>query len=229
MEESKRSLLGWTCKYCTWKNVVVSPLCTMCKLQRDNRWKCEIKGCNQINVNTSQCGSCLWWNTELLMEKPKWMRNEDDSWDCMVCTFRNEPNNIYCQTCNTGPDSMHLDNLKHPINWRKTSHTVNEAKHEESEENPKYNDATIEKFNKFKEDWYSKPSENLEYKSFLRSNQVDEPYQKISSIDFSNNFGKVNMPSRPGSEWFNCKTCCRSMFGKPDEDCSKCIMARKNY
>ena len=107
----------WVCTYCTFENVVASPLCGVCNSTRGTIWKCETPHCGKINKNTSQCGDCLRWNSDLSMEKSKWMRNPDDSWNCMKCTYLNRARDQVCHVCKSGPNEMLLDELKNPIHF----------------------------------------------------------------------------------------------------------------
>ena len=116
MSETKRQQRNsWRCIHCTFENTIASPLCGACDLPRNTIWKCEINNCNHINQNTSQCKKCLGWNSELAMEKSKWMRNTDDTWNCMKCTFLNRARDKTCSACQAGPNEMHLNELNNPM------------------------------------------------------------------------------------------------------------------
>ena len=114
MAESKRDARGWTCMHCTFQNFTALPLCEMCKLARKTLWRCN---CGKTNENVVQCVQCLKWNDDLAAEKPKWMRNPDDSWNCMKCTILNAPRASKCSVCQCDSNEMQLDELKHAINW----------------------------------------------------------------------------------------------------------------
>ena len=114
MESKSSGKTGWTCEKCTLVNVVASPLCLICHHMRPNIWMCETPKCDTVNQNVSQCRKCLRWNSELEMQREKWMRNEDDSWNCRRCSFKNTPLADRCEICRVGSEEMHLDELKHP-------------------------------------------------------------------------------------------------------------------
>jgi hypothetical protein len=74
---------------------------------------CECESCTTVNSNVRQCRTCTRYNSELQIEREKWMRHEDDSWTCQRCFDLNKPLDEKCNYCGAGSETMHLDDLKH--------------------------------------------------------------------------------------------------------------------
>lgn len=107
-KEEKHNNQGWSCTHCTFKNTEALPLCSVCKLARPVIWKCVI--CMRNNYDHHKCQGCGISNPEFDSERPKWMRNHDDTWNCMDCTSLNDENATRCNVCGIGEEKMQLDN-----------------------------------------------------------------------------------------------------------------------
>lgn len=116
-EEKKK--LGWTCKYCKFNNYLAVegeaknslPLafeaCLSCHKPRSTRWMCENDKCRKINRDRRTCESCGFINQ--LVEKQVVKRNDDDTWDCPLCVYRNEGYKTVCTFCKCDEKEMHLE------------------------------------------------------------------------------------------------------------------------
>lgn len=80
---------------------------------------CEAGSCKHVNRNKNRCGKCGTVNP--LVELQKVMRKPDDSWDCVKCSWSNNPHRTRCMMCGYGEDEIILGSCRQDVRTHNVS------------------------------------------------------------------------------------------------------------
>lgn len=112
--DKDKNEIGWTCLECTYfvssvtnsGEYIVKSICELCGTPK--HWYC--RNCMLTNRGTTNsCIECKSVNMDY--EGMKIVMNEDnDTWDCPACTYKNSRVAKVCQMCGGNSSIIHIDN-----------------------------------------------------------------------------------------------------------------------